>query len=121
MLTGAILTSNSTLNNFSEIGSLEIFRGEEITLQFRIKDRQTGKRYMPASGATLTITFKDGSTGIAKAATLNPDDRSMASVVLDEADTLLILSGDLEFTLLEGSVTKKGVIVDGIRMIVEGC
>lgn len=121
MLSGSILTSNSTLNNFQEIGGLEIFRGEEIILQFRIKDRQTGSRYVPASGAVITITLNDGDTGLIKTGVMNVDDRSMVSVTLSEADTESILSGDINFDVVEGTVTKKGQIVDGIRMLNEGC
>lgn len=116
MFSGSILTSNSTLNNFQEQGSLEIIRGEEVNLQIKIKDPNSGNRYIPDSAATITVTFNISGGTVVKSATMNPDDRSIISLTLDEVDTSLILSGDIKFTILEGTVTKKGIIVDGLQM-----
>jgi len=119
MLSGSLLNSNATLNHFHEMGSLEIFRGEEIVVQIRLKDRQSGNRYIPAVGAVITIGFNTSKGKLSVVATANADDRSMVSLTLQEADTELILSGDLKITVVEGTVTKKGQITDGIQMVTE--
>jgi len=117
MLSGTVLNSDATLNNFQVIDQLEIFRGEEINAQFRIENRQLEIRYIPDVGAVVTFTFNTSSGTIDKVATLNTDDRSMATVNLSEAETAELLSGDIKFTVVEGTVTKKGLIVDGIGMV----
>ena len=119
MLSGAILNSDATLNNFQEIGQLTIFRGEEIKVVVRIKNRQLDLRYIPASGAVVTFTFNTTAGTLDKIATLEADDRSMASFTLSETETADLLSGDIKFSVVEGTVTKKGLIVDGIGMVTE--
>ena len=119
MLSGTVLNSDATLNNFQEIGQLSIFRGEEIVVQFRIKNRQLGIRYIPAASATVTFTFNTSSGTLDKVATLNTDDRSMASFTLSETETESLLSGDIKFSVVDGTVTQKGLIVDGIGMVSE--
>lgn len=121
MLTGVILASNSTLNNFTELDGLSIIRGSEVNLQLRLQDADTEHRYIPDAAAVITITLNDGSTGLEKTMTMNADDRSMLSVTLTEAETELILSGDIKITVDESGVTKKGLMVDALRMIDEDC
>lgn len=119
MLSGSVLNSDATLNNFQEIGQLEIFRGEEITMNIRIKNRQLDLRYIPDAGAVVTFTFNTSSGTLDKVATPLTDDRSIVSMTLSETETADLLSGDIKFSVVEGTVTKKGVIVDGLGMVTD--
>jgi hypothetical protein len=118
MLTGTILNSNASLNDFRDLGSIEIIKGEQIDLVIRTIDRQTDIRYIPPATAIIKVIFNTSEGDLEKIMTAFTDDRSISKVTLEEVDTESILSGDLRVIIDEagdGSIIKKGVIVDAIR------
>lgn len=124
MLSGKVLNSTATLNDFDEIESLEFISGEEITLVIRLTQRQRTDelRYVPSLGATLTLTLPqtDGTT-VDVAPSVFTDDRSIWSVVLTETDTATLAPGAIELTLVDGGTTLKGFISNSLSLTIIGC
>jgi len=124
MITAKILNSDAILNNFKEIGSLDFVPGAEVTLVIRLQDTQLELRHIPPATAIVKAIFNntDGTT-LEKIMAPLTDDRSIRSVILQEAETDLLLGGNftLEIDVLgDGSKIEKGIVINGIRKIIIG-
>lgn len=123
MLDIKLLNSDAQLNNFKEIGSVAYVPGEDVTLVLRLILSQLKIRYIPASGATVAVTFQT-KTGVdlVKAATeLDAGDRSMWTVSLSQAETLDIIGQNFTVGVTEGAVLKKGLALNALdRTIIDG-
>lgn len=121
-LTAKILNSDAVLNSWREIGSLDFQPGESQTLQLRIFDLSEGIRYTPPSGTTMTVTFNTTTGTLEKIATLNSDDRALATIALTPSETQDMIGGNFTFSLDEGGGTiRKGVVRNGLRKIMTDC
>lgn len=121
-LTAKILNSDASLNSWKEIGSLDFQPGESQTLVLRLWDKSEDIRYIPPSGTTMTVTFNTGTSTLDKIATLNSDDRALATVALSATETENLIGGNFTFTLDEGGGTiRKGVVRNGMRKILTSC
>lgn len=102
MLKIKLLNEQATLNNFTHPDVKEYIPGLALNLKVQIYDSETLERLIPGTSAKLNALFQqsDGST-LTKACTMlfNPDDRSMWQVALTDAETLLIIGGNVQFTL----------------------
>ena len=127
MLLADILSSNTTLNNFTVINALEFIPGDTLNLVFRLKQSQRtdGLRYIPVTDATLTVTIpnKDCTVTTLTAAAL-VQDTSIWSVVLTPTVTAAIAGGSFTFALTEGvspnQVVTQGVVEGGLQMVITG-
>lgn len=124
MITAKILNSDALLNNFKEIGSLDFVPGAEVTLVIRLFDTQLSLRHIPPAAA-ITKIFLNKTDGTILEKTMTPltDDRSIQSVVLEEAETDVLLGGNftLEIDVIgDGSKIEKGMVQNGLRKIVIG-
>jgi ethanolamine utilization microcompartment shell protein EutS len=126
MLSGKLLNSDATLNNFREISSLSFIPGEQVTLKIRIWNPELDIRYIPLATVVSTFTFvnSDGDL-ITKTGSHDADDRSIVSVTLEEVDTAVLLGGNISFsldTVGDGSIILKGVIINALsRVITDDC
>ncbi|MEM4360415.1 MAG: hypothetical protein QXT45_07805 [Candidatus Bilamarchaeaceae archaeon] len=105
-----MLDSDSTLNDLKYLNQVDIYPGETVTVMFQLINSQSGHRYIPASGATLSAKMYsvNDANNITKAAT-NPfaDDRSIWSFTLNAIETQKLAGVNLELTLTEGTNIKK--------------
>lgn len=113
-MTAKVLNSDASLNLWKEISTLEFIPGETVVLKLQIFNPNSGLRYIPPATTIMTVTFNntDGST-LEKTASLNADDRSLATINLTPAETEELMGGNILFELDElgdGTVIKKGVI-----------
>lgn len=125
MIIGKILNSAATLNNFTEIGSLEFIGGEQLTVFVRISDSQIGLRYIPpvTNITTFTINKSDGTTFDVVATPL-ADDRSIMSFSISELESADMLGGNVRISLDilgDGTEIKKGLIANAFSRIIQEC
>ena len=125
-LSAKILNSEATLNAWTETGSVNFIAGEEIRVKFKIWQPDLDIRYVPPSTTVASFFFqKSDGTSLEKVAALDPDDRSIATVDLEEAETEVIIGGSVSFDLdVNGDASKivKGVAKNVMRLTsVEGC
>jgi hypothetical protein len=115
------INSDGTLNNFQQIDKINIVKENAATVRIQLIDlekklKEDHLRFVPASGATMTITFYRSQTAdvVTKNAT-NPfaDDRSIWQVTLTAAEAAKVSSGFLLVTLTEGATVTK-LKVNGI-------
>lgn len=115
------INSDGTLNNFYQLDKINIVKENAATVRIQLIDlekklKEDALRYIPASGATMTVTFFRSQTAdvVTKNAS-NPfaDDRSIWQVALTAAEAAKVSSGFLLVTLTEGSTITK-LKVDGL-------
>ena len=131
MLTGNILSSDTTLNNFDILDTKDFIPGEEFMLFMRITNpEKSNLRYIPPSTAIITLVFnKNDSSTFTKVSpaevTILADDRSIVSVSVSEAESLDLAGGNFQFKIDElGDGTKilKGIIQQGLsKTLSENC
>lgn len=124
-LSAQILNSGATLNFWIVVSSQDFFPGEEIRLVARLQEPATGLRYIPLATTIATFTFnKSDGTTFDKIASLNADDRSMATMDLEETETTDMIGGSVTFELDvngDGSKIEKGVILNALRKVSTEC
>jgi len=89
-----------------------------LWLQLQISDALGSRRYMVATGGTLSVIFQRAdsfttnqgvlsqtSQGISVSGAVNANDRSLFSVALTQQQVQGIVSGTVKFSLTEGSST----------------
>jgi hypothetical protein len=63
LLTFKLLDGVVDYNTFNEVDSLQIVRGNAYSLYFRLEQefpcKSQNRRYVPLSGATMTVTFRN--------------------------------------------------------------
>jgi hypothetical protein len=116
MLLGATILNNvASVNNFTESTSTSFTEGDAVTVYLRLKDFNSNvSRYIPASGATLSVTFKNVNTAntVTKTAT-NPfaSDTSIWAFTIAATDHVKgTLS--LQLVLTEGATVTRGLVKD---------
>lgn len=124
-LTAKILNPEASLNFWLVLSSIDFIPGTEVDVKLRIFNPDTQERYVPPSTTIMTVEFlKADGTTLTKTMSLNADDRSIASVTLQEAETVDLIGGNLLFTLDllgDGSKLMKGIIPNGMRTISTDC
>lgn len=112
-----VLNSSSTLNNLMHLNQIEVSPGETVTVVMQLVDLTTvsesnriGTRYIPASGATLSVVIQSNNSAnvLTKAATQPfAEDGSIWQFTLSASETAQIGAMDLLVTLTEGASIKK--------------
>lgn len=118
LLSARLLNHYANINQFEPALQTEFTEGDPVTVYLQLTDLTknkenkplTGMRYVPATGATLSVVIKsvDGTKTLTKTAT-NPDagDRSVWSFSISSADAVKgTLS--LQLTLTEGGTIRHG-------------
>jgi hypothetical protein len=92
MIRAKLIDPLATLNDFVELNSMEFVPGENLAVVIRLFDAQSGVRYIPPSTAIVTLTFvNNDETELEVTATLlDPDDRSMWTTPLTQAQSLIL-------------------------------
>lgn len=127
MLSGQILNSDASLNNFIVIDSKGFIPGEQFDLVVRLRNDELSLRYVPALTAIITFTFNntDGTTLDKVATPVDSGDRSMQKTTISEAESELLLSGNFSFTvdvLGNGTEIKKGIASNSLaRFLSDDC
>lgn len=129
MLSGKILNSNASLNDFKEVRGVDFSINDSFSLVFRIIDPELEDRFVPPDTAIVTITFNnfDGTTftksgpvsGIGSIA-IDPGDKSMIKVSLAPSDTSQMFGGNLTYTIdLLGDQTEilYGILYNALNKI----
>ena len=120
-----LIKNYNNINSFSYQTEYTVRNGEANTLYFQLVDLdQNDLRYMPASGATLTVSFMGNVPVVYNAVQVNSAvDPSLWSVTISASDT--ILSGNILFALTQGSQKNSWVVGQGIQVeytdLVGGC
>lgn len=124
-LTAKILNPEASLNFWLVLNSIDLIPGTQVDVVLRLFNPDMQDRYVPPATTIMTVEFmKADGTTLTKTLSLNADDRSIASVTLEEADTADLIGGNLLFTLDllgDGSKLMKGVISNGLRIIDTEC
>jgi hypothetical protein len=109
------LKNFSSINNFDYSSEWSIRQEDEITLYFQLVDSdQDGLRYLPTDASySVSVTFPSSSSPTTKIASqVSTLDRSIWSIQINSTDK--IYSGNFNVTFIEGSVTKKFSVLQGI-------
>lgn len=132
MILGArILTDVGNVNTFRCVQYAEFTEMESYNLYFQLMDlskdtenKPSGRRYMPATGAVLSVVIDniDDARKITKTAT-QPfvNDPSIWSVNIVESDGLRAGTKALKLTLTEGSTISRGICKSVIRVSSYSC
>ena len=123
LLTLHALNSDATLNNFTNVQTIEFAGGASTDFVFQLIQPDKSIRYIPNTGSTASITFKnsDNSTFTINGTFIFPDDRSIIKVSLTPAQTLNLISQYIKVVLTEGSTTSYAVLETAIQRIVYTC
>lgn len=119
MLNLQVLNDSPSLNNFSNIGSKTFVGGETLELYLRLFQDDKDIRYIPASGATITLDLlKSDDTTITKTATIPfTDDRSVLQFSITDTETQDIISQNLVVKIVEGTNITFALLQSGIRKV----
>ncbi len=122
LLSGTVLKNVQSVNSFERTTNVMVRQGNPTTLYIQLIDlEQTDSngqslRYMPASGASMTITLGsiDSTKGVNRLASqpYSSDDRSIWSLNILSTDQFG--QGNINFTLTEGSTVRTATILNGI-------
>ncbi len=122
-----ILTNVASVNSFTVADSAQLYSGNTVNLFiFRLWQGDVADRYVPASGATMSVKFpRSNSLGSAFAANPGTDqsqtlaatnpyagDTSIWQISLTSTQTGLIASGGVIVNLVEGSNTTSFYVKD---------
>ena len=119
VLTLRALNDDATLNNWAAQGSSQAVRGADAKLIFQLWQVDRKIRYVPTSGATITVDLlKNDGTILTKTATYPfVDDRSIIQFTLSEAETAVLISQNLVVKIAEGSDTTFAILQQGLQVI----
>lgn len=128
MLSGQILNSQATLNNFITLSALEFVPGETIDIFLQFINDQLGIRYMVDEATYPAATVKfifNKSNGLTEevSATFMTGDRSIITASLSSTVTSAILGGNfvVEIDLLnDGTNIKKVFVENGLTKNISG-
>jgi hypothetical protein len=128
LLSARFLNDVANVNSFEYAQVGQFTRGEAASVYFQLIDDSldgalkgfapSGRRYIPATGATLSVVVNsiDDAKKITRVATNPfPDDRSIWKLdflTTDKIDG----TATLQLTLTEGSVVRKGLVKNGLRI-----
>lgn len=120
MLSLRVIDKASTLNNFSFKSSITFAGGETVTLRLVLWQADKQIRYIPASGAVITLDLrKSDETVITKTATQPfADDRSVIEISLTSVESAAIISQNLAATITESGSTTIAVLENAIQKVV---
>lgn len=125
MLSGQILNSDATLNNFIVTDSKGFIPGEQFTLIVRLQNDELDLRYVPGVASIITFTFnKTDGTALEKTSTaLDAGDRSLRSMEITEAESEELLGGNFSFEVDvdgDGQNIRKGIVRNGLARFIDG-
>ena len=122
LIEAKLINSDAELNDFFELDALEYVPGEQFDIAIRLFDRQSGLRYIPASGSTMEMKFtkNDDMVLTLTAAVVDADDRSMWKVTMSAANSLLLASSNIDVELTESAILKIARIENALSKIVFG-
>lgn len=120
MLTLDIVSKSPQLNSFSLNKNFQFASGEDVKVTMRLYQPDLGIRYVPDSGATITIDLKKSdNTTLTKTCSFTfADDRSIIEFSLTAAESALVISQNLVVKLLEGSTTQFAILQYGLTRVV---
>lgn len=128
LLSARFLNDVANVNSFENAQVGEFTQGEAASVYFQLIDASVdgpmkgfspaGRRYIPATGATLSVVVNNIDDGVKitrVAVNPFPDDRSIWRLDFLTTDKI---SGTatLQLTLTEGSVVRKGLVKNGLRI-----
>lgn len=108
-----MLNTDATLNNFFDIGNARFVPNQPLKLVMRIlQPEKNGLRYVPDSGATFSITFKnsDNTTFTKTPTVLDAGDRSIVEVSLTASETELLIGQNLTLEIDEAGETSVALL-----------
>lgn len=117
MLTLNVLNSDASLNSFKFIDTFNFIGGEDIKLVMRLFQTDEDIRYIPDTGATITLDFrKSDDTVLVKAATFPfADDRSIIEVNITALESADLITQNLVAKLDEGGSISYAILQTGFR------
>lgn len=131
ILSARMLSDAQTVNSFKYVPILQAMQGDAYTVYFQLIDASqdlardgffpAGRRYIPASGATLTVTLDSidaakAITRIASQPTGFTQDASIWSVSVLATDTIRG-TVPLRLTLTEGTKVTRGVLMPALAIL----
>jgi len=119
ILTLKVINSDATLNNFFDIGSVQIVKGSDATILLQLNQTDRKLRYIPNAGAVITIDLlKSDNTVLTKTATQPfADDRSVIQFVLTDTETLNLISQNLKVKVNEGGDIIFALLQSAFQMV----
>lgn len=123
MLSLDIVSKNPTLNSFSLSKNFAFASGEDVKVTMRLFQPDLGIRYVPDSGATITIDLKKSdNTVLTKTCSFTfADDRSIIEFSLTALESATIISQNLVVKIVDGGITQFAVLQYGLsRVITDG-
>lgn len=124
VLSARLLTNVCDVNGFDFAQRFEMTEGDQTTLYIQLIDATkhkdlvpSGLRYIPANGATLTLTLDslDNAKRVTRSATQPFTDPSIWAVCILSSDKILG-TVNLKLTLTENSVVKSGTLLAAISV-----
>lgn len=130
MLSGQILSSDTTLNDFDVLDTKNFIPGEAFTLFFRVTNPEKDDlRYVSPATAKITVTInKNDLTTIVKDSdgtdvAFLAGDFSIVSVAISATESVDVLGGNFKFELdllNDGTQIIKGTVKQGLSKVLDG-
>ncbi len=123
VLSAKVLTDVNSVNSFEYTERLATVEGDPFTLYLQLFDSAKGLRYVPAADATLSVVLDNINTArrVTRSATQPYEgDLSIWSVPVLSTDTLAAGTVSIRLTLVEGGVTRKGLVINAIAVTPQG-
>lgn len=126
-----MLSRSSTVNSLKYVSTVELARGETLSLMFQLFDADTGNRYVPAAGATVQVqipryleylpTIQGDSSAVdysVNQAAAQPfaGDASIWATPLTAVQTSKMTSQNAKFVLTEGTTVTIASVKYAIRV-----
>jgi len=128
LLSARILNDVASVNSYEHAQAGEFTQGDAASVYFQLTDASldgaihgfnpSGRRYIPATGATLQVVvdnIDDGKKITRTATNPFPDDRSIWKLDFIASDTI---SGtcSMQLTLTEGLLIRRGLVKNALRI-----
>jgi hypothetical protein len=127
MISGQILNSDASLNNFIVLDSKAFIPGEQFDIVFRLINQDLELRYIPPATATIKVVFNT-SSGVdleINASYVDVLDRSLVKLTISEAQSEDLIGGNFSFeidVLGDGTEIKKGFAQNALaKTLIGGC
>lgn len=118
------ISTDATLNNFFELGSIKFIPGQALTLNLRLMQTERPLRFIPADTALVELTLlkSDGTSLTVPLNFLDDDDRSLLTADINAVDMEGVISQNLIVTITDGTDTHTSTLQNGLQSAkINGC
>lgn len=118
-----LINEDATLNSYIFIGTQRFVPGAAFDIMAKLMQPDKDIRYIPDSGATLSMTLKknDGSDLVLAGSFPFADDRSIIKFSVTAGDSADLIGQSLTAEITEGANVSFAILKNGLQSILAEC